>query len=229
MWKPTRPVPTTSRRREELPVRHHTLKIGVTVAALAVVTTGCSTPQVVGTPGPQTNGVDAAGKLPSGAPHVANPLDTAKAQAAPCGVLTAAQVASLGIVATGKPGNPQPGPDCSWDDTTAVPAPISIGSGFVSASKGGLSSLYVQAASLKKVGGYFEPIDPIQGYPAVLYSQYDDRLAKKNASCGLAVGVSDTLQFTVGVTVTTPSQQKEPCAMAKKVADMELTTLKAGS
>jgi hypothetical protein len=211
-------------------VRHHTLKIGVIAAALAAVTAACSTPPPVdGTAAPQTTGVNAEGKLPSGAPHVANPLDTTKAQAAPCSVLTAAQVASLGIVATGKPGNPQPGPDCSWDDTTAVPAPISIGSGFVSASKGGLSSLYVQAESLKKVGGYFEPIDPIQGYPAVLYSQYDDRQAKTNSSCGLAVGVSDTLQFTVGVTVTTPSQKNEPCAMAKKVADMELTTLKAGS
>jgi hypothetical protein len=213
-----------------MPVRHHTLKIGLTAGAavLAVATTACSTPTVGGTPAP-TSDVSSDGKLPSGAPHVANPLDTTRAQASPCSVLTAAQIASLGIVATGKPGNPQPGPDCSWDDTSAMPTPTSIGSGFISASKGGLSSLYVQGESLKKNGGYFEPIDPIQGYPAVLYSQYDDRQAKTNASCGLAVGVSDTLQFTVGVTVTTLTQQNEPCATAKKVADMEITTLKAGS
>lgn len=211
-------------------MRHHILKIGVIAAALAASAAACSTPPSVGgTAAPQTNGVDAAGKLPSGAPHVANPLDTTKAQAAPCSVLTATQISSLGIVATGKPGNPGPGPKCSWDDTTAVPTPTSIGSEFITGSTGGLSSLYVQAESLKKVGGYFEPTESVQGYPVVLYSQYDDRRAKTNATCALAVGVSDSLQFTVVVTVTTLTQQNEPCATAKKVADMEITTLKAGT
>ena len=211
-------------------MRHHTLKIGfvAAAAALAVVTTACSTSTVGGTPAP-TSGVSSDGKLPSGAPHVANPLDTTRAQAAPCSVLTPAQISSLGIVATGKPDNSATGPDCSWDDTSAVPTPVSIGSGLVTTSKGGLSSLYVQGDSLKRNGGYFEPIDPVQGFPAVLYSQYDDRQAKTNASCGLAVGVSDTLQFTVGVTVTSLSPKNEPCAIAKKVADMEITTIKAGS
>jgi hypothetical protein len=223
-------APPNSRRREELRVRHHTLKIGLAVAALAVVTTGCSTPPSVGgTPTPQTTGINAEGKLPSGAPHVATPLDTTKAQAAPCSVLTAAQITSLGIVATGKPDNFTTGPLCNWHDTSAIPSPMSIGIGFISASKGGLSSLYVQADSLKKVGGYFEPIDPIQGYPAVLYSQYDDRQAKTNASCALAIGVSDELQFTVTVTVIKPTPQSDPCTIDKKAADMIMTTLKAGS
>jgi hypothetical protein len=210
-------------------VRHHTLKIGLIAAALVTVTAGCSTPQVVGTPGPQTNGVDAAGKLPSGAPHVAKPLDTAKAQAAPCSVLTPAQISSLGIVATGKPDNPATGPDCDWMDTSKVPSLMSINNGFVTASTGGLSSLYVQAESFKKNGGYFEPIDAVQGYPAVLYSQLDDRRGKITAACGLAVGVSDALQFTLGINITVTPQQSDPCAIAKKVADMVMTNLKAGS
>jgi hypothetical protein len=210
-------------------VRHHTLKIGLLAATLAVITAGCSTPQVDGTPGPQTNGVDAAGKLPSGAPHVAKPLDTSRAQAAPCSVLTPAQVSSLGIVATGKAHDSATGPACSWDDTTATPTPVSIGIGFVTKSTGGLSSLYVQAESLKSNGGYFEPVAPVQGYPAVLYSQVDYRKRAKNADCNMAVGVSDALQFTVGVTVMTPTPQLDPCVIEKKAVDMIMTTLLAGS
>jgi uncharacterized protein DUF3558 len=215
-------------------VRHHTLKIGfvAAAAAVAVFTTACSTPTVNGTPTPQTNSSSnngSADTLPSGAPHIANPLDTSRAQAAPCSVLTAAQISSLGIVATGKADNPPTGPDCSWSDTSTVPSLMTIGSGFITGSKGGLSSLYVQASSLKKGGGYFEPIDPIQGYPAVLYSLIDDRKDKKNPACNMGVGVSDALQFTITVETTATSQQNDPCAIAKKVADMELTTLKAGS
>ncbi|MEV6605961.1 DUF3558 domain-containing protein [Kutzneria sp. NPDC051319] len=229
MWKPTRPALTTSRRREELPVRHHSLKIGLLAVALAAVTAGCSTPPVVGTPGPQSNGVAADGKLPSGAPHVANPLDTTRGQSAPCNVLTQAQISSLGIVATGKPSTDPTGPGCNWSDTSTIPLLMTIGTGFITASKGGLSSLYVQAESLKKAGGYFEPVDPIQGFPAVLYGQLDDRKDKTNPGCGLAVGVSDTLQFTVSVDTTTAHQQFDPCAIAKKVADFVMTNLKAGS
>ncbi|QUQ72034.1 hypothetical protein JJ691_98210 [Kutzneria sp. CA-103260] len=121
------------------------------------------------------------------------------------------------------------GPACDWHDTSAVPTPISVGSGFISKSTGGLSSLYVQAESLKKNGGYFEPIDPIQGYPVVLYSLVDDRKAKLNAVCNLGVGVSDALQFTVTVSVTNPSQQHDPCTIAKTAADMEITTIKGGA
>ena len=213
-------------------MRHHTLKIGLVAAtaALAVVTAACSTPlSVGGTATPQTSTVSGDGKLPSGAPHVANPLDTTRAQAAPCSVLTPAQISSLGIVATGKPDNPVSGPACNWNDTSTTPSAMSIGNGFVTASKGGLSSLYVQAESLKKNGGYFEPIDPVQGYPAVLYSQLDDRQGKTTAACGLAVGVSDALQFTVGINITITPQQSDPCAIAKKVADMVMTNLRAGS
>jgi hypothetical protein len=211
-------------------VRHHTLKIGVAAAALVAVTAACSTPPPVdGTAAPQTTGVNAEGKLPSGAPPVATPLDTTKAQATPCSALTAAQVSMLGITATGKPDSFTTGPLCNWDDTSAVPPAMTIGIGFVTASKGGLSSLYVQAESLKKNGGYFEPIDPVQGYPAVLYSQRDDRRAKTNASCSLAVGTSDTLQITVNVTITNPSQQSDPCTVDKKATDLMMTTLKAGS
>jgi hypothetical protein len=203
--------------------------LATAAAALAVVATACSTPTVSGTPTPQSGSTQADGKLPSGAPHVANPLDTTRAQAAPCSVLTPAQISSLGIVATGKPSNPATGPDCDWADTSKTPSLMSINNGFVTASSGGLSSLYVQADSLKKNGGYFEPIDPVQGYPAALYSQLDDRQGKTTAACGLAVGVSDKLQFTVGINITVTPQQTDPCAIAKKVADMVMTNLKAGS
>ncbi len=211
-------------------MRHHTLKIGLATgaAALAVVTTACSTPTVGGTPAP-TSSVSSDSKLPSGAPHVANPLDVSRAQASPCSVLTAAQISSVGIVATGKSSDSAVGPACDWDDTSAIPSPVSIGVRFVTKTSGGLSSLYVQADSLKKAGGYFEPIDPIQGYPALLYAQYDDRKATTNAACNLGIGVSDTLQIAFGVTVTHPSPQSDPCTIDKKAADLMMTTLKAGS
>jgi hypothetical protein len=103
---------------------------------------------------------------------------------------------------------------------------LSLGVEFITANKSGLGSLYVQADSLKKNGGYFEPLSPIQGYPAVLYSQSDDRA---DGACTLAVGVSDTLDYSVSVEITHPASRTASCETVEKAADMVITNLKAGS
>jgi Protein of unknown function (DUF3558) len=152
----------------------------VILAAAAVTTTlavaGCSFPSTPGTPEPQGSGSGSAttgpSSLPAGTPHVANPLDASKGQAAPCSLLAQPQITSLGIVARGKLSDATLGPSCSWSDTSTIPSKMSFTVQFVTANTSGLSSLYGQKDSLRK-GGYFEPIDPIQDYPAVLYSPYE--------------------------------------------------------
>jgi Protein of unknown function (DUF3558) len=156
---------------------------------------------------------------------VANPLDTSKAQAAPCGVLTDQQTTALGIVAQHQLSDASLGPSCNWNDTSKIPAILGFTVQFVTSNKSGLSSLYEQQDSLRK-GGYFEPISQIQGYPAALYSLFDDR---KNGACTLAVGVSDTLDYSVSVNVNSGPSQTTPCDVAQKIADMVMTNLRAGA
>lgn len=205
------------------------LLTAATATVIAASAAGCSTPQVSGTPTPQTSGSptgSSGANTQSGAPHVTNPLDRSHAQAAPCGILTQQQVSALGITATGKPSDASIRPSCIWQDTSAVPSKMSFTVQFVTESKGGLSSLYVQADSLKKNGGYFEPVSPIQGYPAVVYGQLDDR---KDGSCTLAVGVSDALQFSVSLDLGISQRQLDSCSVTQKVADSVMTNLRAGS
>ncbi|MFI9384970.1 DUF3558 domain-containing protein [Kutzneria sp. NPDC052558] len=192
-------------------------------AALAVVATGCSSPSTGGTPSPQTS--TPATSLPAGTPHVANPLDTSKAQAAPCSVITDQQIAQLGIVADKKLSDASLGPSCDWHDTSKLPAMLGFEVQFVTSNKSGLSSLYEQKDSLRQ-GGYFEPVNPIQGYPAVLYGQVEDR---PDGACGIAVGVSDTLDYSVSVNVNSGPNVKTPCDVAEKIADMVMTNLRAGA
>ena len=156
---------------------------------------------------------------------MANPLDTSKAQAAPCNIITDQQTAQLGIVAQHELSDASLGPSCNWQDTAKIPPVLVFTVQFVTSNKSGLSSLYEQKDSLRK-GGYFEPVNPIQGYPAVLYGQVEDR---PDGACGIAVGVSDALDYSVSVNVNSGSSQKTPCDVAQKIADMVMTNLRAGA
>jgi hypothetical protein len=204
-------------------VRNRIVAVVLGVAAVALAS-GCSPTPSPGTAGPTstTSGGSAAS---SGAPKVKTPLDTAKFQAAPCSVLTSAQVQSVGITASPDKSSVAAalGPGCSWQQNDG-------GTGFsvqfITSNPKGLSTLYAQKDSLNN-GGYFIPIADIQGYPAVLYDQVDDR---SSGTCGVAVGVSDSLDYSVALTsATTAPSRSNPCPVAEKIADLVMTTLRGGS
>ncbi|MGY6657268.1 DUF3558 domain-containing protein [Amycolatopsis sp. TRM77291] len=92
-------------------------------------------------------------------------------------------------------------------------APNTLSAGLVTGNKDGLSALYAQNAT----GGLttFKPVDPVDGYPAVIYANGGEG----KGNCTLAVGVRDDLVYTVIPRLTDhhPSYS-DPCGMATKVA-----------
>ena len=191
-------------------------RIAAAVLGVAISATGCS--PVSGMPSPTTTS-----SRPS-APKVAHPIDTTKYQAAPCSLLTAAQVAPYGIATPGNPkdGTTPLGPGCRW---AAIPGSSFIVQ-FITANTSGLTSLYVNKDIILGGGGYWVPTS-VQGYPGVFNSSFDDR---KTGDCSLAIGVTDTLTFNVALTAdkSTP-QYNDPCGMGSQIADMVLTTMRGGA
>lgn len=189
------------------------------VLMLGLVTSaGCS--PVSGTPSPTTT----TSNKPA-APRVEHPLDTAKFQAAPCTMLTAAQVAPYGITTPGKVNNSSKalGPGCIWQNPDNAQ---SFEVQFITANTAGLTALYINKDIIVNGGGYWVATT-IQGYPGVFNSSLDDR---KTGDCSLAVGVTDALTYNVAVATdkTTP-QYSDPCGMTTKIADTVLTTLRGGA
>lgn len=195
-----------------------TKKIGAVAAiSLALAAAGCGS-SVQGQPS-ATAGAPPSSDSSSSVPKVAHPLDTTKFQKDPCSVLTEAQLASLGLTTKGKPQSGT-GPMCAFNDSAHSSQGIGFGITFVTANTQGLASIYQQ----KDTFALFDPLPPIQGYPAIDYSASDDR---SRGSAGIAVGVSDQLIFEVDVELTPKAPNRsDPVPVGVKVADMVLTNLK---
>jgi hypothetical protein len=106
------------------------------------------------------------------------------------------------------------GPRCAWHGTTG-----SIGVGFLTRNKGGLSDTY----RVRELNAYFIETT-VDGYPAVFTEGSDGRAT---GHCGLIVGISDTLTF--DVLESGRLDAEGACARAKQVAAAVVTTMKAGS
>jgi hypothetical protein len=203
-------------------VRIHTV---VAVLATAVLAAGCG--RVVGG---TARSAPTAGKATSdftenGAPRVKTPLNFAKSAAAPCGLLTAAQLQGLGMAGVvGKDDSGPTGPSCGWADSFG-PSGQTVFFTFVPGD-GGLDFLYES----KSRYGLFEPLPPIQGYPAVLISSNDFR---GEGDCGLAVGLTDTQHMLTSAYLlggTKPAARySDPCGVAKEAAEFALINIKAGA
>jgi hypothetical protein len=196
--------------------------LGVTVVAVALMA-GCSSSAQPGSPQPTGGGVETSGSrtsaASSGAPHVANPLDTSKFQAVPCTVLDTSNVQSLGFTAPGQAESDATGPNCHWNNSETG---VSLDVGFVTANKSGLSALYAKRSSLK----LFQPLPDIQGYPAVIYGTID---ARSSGTCNVDVGVSDSLNVDVMLQASTGPLKADPCGTAQKIAGMVMGHLTGGS
>lgn len=209
-------------------------RLPLLAALLAVVVLAGCTTRSEGSPSPaptsenQTSDESPAGEEPddqelpyAGAPAVDNPLDTARYQQDPCQSLTAAQAEALNLVYPGEAQDGALGKACRFGGRTDARARVYIA--FHDRYPFGLSAVY-QANEDGKLD-VFEPLPPIEGYPAVVRAGTDDR---PNGGCTIDVGASDEITFEVAVLL---AQQyvgtKDPCESAVLVTGEVLRTMKS--
>jgi hypothetical protein len=221
-------VTTPGRRCRSVDVRRATAIVGV----LAVfVVAGCTTTSP-GEPLPTSRAettssdsppsTDGGQELPfAGAPKVDNPLDTNRFQQDPCQALTADQAQSLGFPPEGKSRTAPLGKACTWENHESRGL-VEVHS--LDGNPSGLSGEY--QANRDGKYAYFDPLPPIEGYPAVATDIVDDRVVGK---CTVVVGVSDEVTFEVPIRLSPENVgHKDPCQIATMVAGMALKTMKGG-
>lgn len=169
---------------------------------------------------PSSSGGSNAGLPHSGAPKVREPLDVSAFLRNPCSTLTRDQVINtLRLLPQGERIDEPSGPRCRWSDPSKGSAADLI---FYTSIKDGLSNTY-QTQHNRDV---FEPMEPIQGYPAVIAMTLDGR---PSGRCSIEIGLSDQLTAQIGATVSRSKIGKsEPCQAVRMVADLMLTTMKRG-
>jgi hypothetical protein len=196
-------------------------------ASLLVMLTGCSTP-TGGQPQPAASTPDSAATLPhSGAPKVRKPLDQTtltRVQQNPCSTLTAAQVKMLRLSPKGTAEVAQAGPTCRWSNVdTGSAVQVYFLTKIV---YDGLSQVYL-TNKIKGRAKFFYEMADIGGFPVVASSPIDLRTSR--GSCPVQVGLTDRQVMDVSVTVSRARLGRlEPCAAARDVAGMALSTMKSG-
>ncbi|MER7862682.1 DUF3558 domain-containing protein [Amycolatopsis japonica] len=191
----------------------------ITLATLASVALlgGCSD-QKSGTPTPTS--APSTGLPSNGAPAVADPItNTAGVETDPCSAIPNPVIESIGgKVKRTDLEKLSMGNSCAW---IFQEAPNTVSAGLVTGNKDGLSALYAQNAT----GGLttFKPVDPVNGYPAVIYANGGEG----RGTCTLAVGVRNDLVYTVIPRLSDDHPSfSDPCGMATKVAEAALKNLK---
>ncbi|AGM10529.1 DUF3558 domain-containing protein [Amycolatopsis keratiniphila] len=193
--------------------------IAATIAVVAL-SGGCSdkNPGNTGTPAPTA---PSSSTLPSdGAPSVTDPItDTSAVETDPCRAIPTAQVEEVGgKVESSRLDKMALGNGCTW---LFAGSPSNVNAGLVTGNKDGLSSLYAQ----HKSGGLttFKPVDPIEGYPAVIYANGGE----DEGTCTLAVGIRNDLVYTVipRLSMRHPGFS-DACGMATKVATAAIKNFK---
>jgi hypothetical protein len=150
---------------------------------------------------------------PQLAPRVSHPLSVENFRADPCSSLSSGQLAQwLGPEAKPKPDINGPGGQaCLWIPADGFPQP-NIGVLYGKLRGNGLNDAYVQKDDVE----YFKEMDPIQGYPVVLFNQKDYR---SRGECEALVGVSD--QQDIQVTTSQASEKigkEDPCVSTYNIA-----------
>jgi hypothetical protein len=206
------------------------LSILCVTAAAGCTTTSSGTPL----PGPTSSTEDPPSssddpppseddELPSdGAPKVQHPFDASHFEQNPCELLSPENTSELKVGPTGEPADTNFGKGCSWRNSETGGG-VTIG--FTTTDKRGLSGAYRE----NKNGDflYFEPIDDIEGHPAVAYST---QKAKPTASCSVAVGITDQLSFSTLIGLSAANVGvKNPCEEGARVAGMAMRTMKEES
>jgi hypothetical protein len=201
------------------------------VGTALLVLTACSS-KTNGTASPSESGSESASAPSSdsdvpgpGVPKVDIPIDVSRFQKAPCESLSQAQSSELlGPEVTINPAvDDEAGPTCHWN----VPAVSQAGVGvtFFKTTQLGLTGIYQAKDSAYQ---FFQPLDPIDGYPTVAFGTTDERNTK--GRCLLALGTSDTQQVDIAVSLSeTNIGKKDPCTAARDVAAKILGNLRGAN
>lgn len=191
------------------------------LAAIAVVAVVGCTSERNGDPAARPTTGSSETSQSDGAPRVDEPLDATGFMAQPCAVLSQQQLAEFSVTRPGLPTTTgavaeNVGPFCTWHDDPDLGS--TIGVGLLPGNKHGLADTYRGRAQFE----HFEPTT-VDGYPAVYANSPDLR---SEGSCGITVGISDTLAFNASEQGQLDAEGA--CEKAKQVASAALATLKGG-
>jgi uncharacterized protein DUF3558 len=202
-----------------LPVLSVNVRLSVVIAVLSMVVVSGCTVATAGTP--QAASTTTSGGLPSdGAPKVENPLDVSHFEEKPCDALTTEDAKELNVPATGEQSDNGVGQTCAWNNGSTGGA---LGLSFLSKDKRGLSSVYREAKGSD--WPFFEPIDDIEGHPAVAYSP---KQKNPTTDCAIGIGVTDQLSIAVYAALSDANVGKRnPCEAATQAAGMLMRTMEA--
>ncbi len=197
------------------------LRTSFVLLCSAMLLAGCSG-TTGGHPMPvSTSSSSPSGEVPpyGGAPKVENPLPDSVLSGSACDALSPQQIhEDVGDGVTGKPEDGPLGPKCTWSDHQDG-SMLTIF--YTTKQREGLSIIYKQVKPQMK---RFDVLPPIQGFPAVAY---DLKPGPRTDGCQIAVGLSDTLEFEVGVDLGLHNSGKtDSCRIAAIVTDHAVTTLK---
>ncbi|SEB40291.1 Protein of unknown function [Amycolatopsis tolypomycina] len=154
-------------------------------------------------------------------PTVPSPLPATALDGNPCeSALDSSQITQfLGQSTPAKASDTELGPMCQWSSASGSGAGITVA--YQTKSDQGIGLAY---QNVKPQAARWEPLDPIQGFPAVAYANVDDK-----RSCVVVVGVTGKLAFSTALTLGDKSaaEGKDCFDAAPRVADTVLTNLKA--
>jgi hypothetical protein len=157
----------------------------------------------------------------SDVPTVPSPLPATALDGSPCdSALTSSQITHfLGQSTPAKPSDTELGPMCQWSSASGSGAGITVA--YQTESDQGIGLAY---GNVKPKAARWQPLEPVQGFPAVAYTNTGDKRA-----CVIVVGVTDKLAFSTGLTLgdKAASEGKDCFDAAPEVADTVLTNLKA--
>jgi hypothetical protein len=162
-------------------------------------------------------------ELPTdGAPKVENPLDASHFEQNPCDALTPEQAGALNVDPTGTRADTTFGAGCLWRNPQSGGSTII---GFLTTVKTGLSDTY--RSHDRGEFTYFEPIDDLEGFPAVAWATDTD---KPTRACSITAGITDELAIQIRTELSRDNVgQKDPCEAGVMATGKMLTTMKAGS
>ncbi|WP_410606962.1 DUF3558 domain-containing protein [Amycolatopsis sp. lyj-109] len=198
-------------------------KVAVVLSVAALVA-GCSN-DVVGRPSPSAGGTDSpspAGES-SDVPKVAHPIDTSRYEREPCSALSADQLSQLGIKTEPKSDlAAKGGPGCEWNAYDDIG--WTVGARLLTAGSS-LANLYEQHA--QGAWPFFEPVPDVSGYPGVLLESVETR---PKSVCGMSVALRDDMIYSVQIRIDPQKEEaNDPCPVVRKIAEMAVSTMKAGA
>lgn len=195
--------------------RHH--RFAAAALAATAVLAGCDSDPPQTTPtvtAPGTSQTTTSTNSSAQAPPVKQPLVATRFDADACQSLTEFQRRSLSLAG----GTSDPPGKC---DFASAGTEIVVKLIYYSNNTSGLSALY--EAHSQGSWEYWEPTE-LDGYPAVLYEVSPN---KTKLSCEVAVGISDSLYFSVRyVFYNGDPGGKNPCVEGRAVASAVLSTIK---